>query len=61
MYRTPREVTTKILELCEMRLLDPYSVLLMALNYMSEDEVAKMAHYEGLFETEDDEHLDPNS
>ena len=52
-----REVTNKILEMIDEHLLDPKDVVLMALKWMSEDDVAEMAKANELFVevTEDEE------
>lgn len=49
-----REKTNKLLEDIEMGLLDKDQVILACLKYMSEDDVADMAHCNGfLWEDED--------
>jgi hypothetical protein len=52
-----REATNKILEMVDEGLLNPRDVLLMALKWMSEDDVKEMAEANELFEedTEDEE------
>ena len=51
-----RKVTNQLLELIEEGVLDPLSVLKSCLCYMSEDDVADMAHdNELLVEEEEDE------
>jgi hypothetical protein len=52
-----REATNKILEMVDDGLLNPRDVLLMALKWMSEDDVKAMAEANELFEedTEDEE------
>ena len=50
-----REATNKILEMIEEGILDPETVVTCALKYMSEDEVADMAHINELFPMEEDE------
>ena len=58
-YRS-RRTTNKLLELCEEGALDTYQVLLAALSYMSESDVADMAESNELLEAdeEDDEDSD---
>ena len=48
-----REATNKILEMVEEGLLDRDTVIMACLKYMSEDEVADMAHCNEFFEGED--------
>lgn len=50
-----REATNKVLELVEEGVLDPQTVILACLKYMSEDDVADMAHINGFFEEEEEE------
>jgi len=50
-----RDATNKILEMVEEGVLDPTAVLSSALCYMSEYDVADMAHQEGFLVVEDDE------
>lgn len=54
--RPVREATNKILEMVDEGLLNPRDVLLMALKWMSEDDVKEMAEANELFkeEAEDD-------
>lgn len=53
----PREATNKILEMVDEGLLNPRDVLLMALKWMSEDDVKEMAEANELFkeDTEDED------
>jgi len=51
-----REATDKILELVEQGILDKDTVIMSCLKYMSEDEVADMAHCNEFFL--DDEEFD---
>ena len=48
-----REATTKILEMVEEGILDRDTVIMACLKYMSEDDVADMAHVNEFFEEED--------
>ena len=50
-----RQATNRILEMVEFGLLDKDQVILACLKYMSEDEVADMAHANEFFFTEEDE------
>jgi len=50
-----REATNKILEMVEDGILDRDTVIMAALKYMSEDEVADMAHVNDFFDSEEDE------
>lgn len=50
-----RKVTNKLIELVEEGLLDSHTLIVACLTYMSEDEVADMAHINGLIEEEDDD------
>jgi hypothetical protein len=52
-----RKVTNQLLELVDDGVLDPRAVILACLSYMSEDDVADMAHNNELIdeEEEDDE------
>ena len=50
-----REATNKILELVEEGVLDKDNVILACLKYMSEDEVADMAHINEFFNEGDEE------
>ena len=54
MYKT-REATERILELVEDGLLDKDTVILACLKYMSEDDVADMAHANEFFYEEEEE------
>jgi hypothetical protein len=49
-----RKATNKLLELIEEGVLDPQTVLEACLCYMSEDDVADMAHANELLEEEED-------
>ena len=54
----PRQATDKILEMVEEGILDKDTVIMSCLKYMSEDDVADMAHSNEFFineEEEDDE------
>ena len=48
-----REATTKILEMVEEGILDRDTVIMACLKYMSEDDVADMAHANEFFDEED--------
>jgi len=48
-----REATNKVLELIEDGILDRDTVIMACLKYMSEDEVADMAHINELFVDEE--------
>lgn len=50
-----REATNKILELVEEGILDKDEVIMACLKYMSEDDVADMAHVNEFFYEEDDD------
>lgn len=51
-----RQATIKVIELCEEGVLSWEAVALAALRYMSEDDVADMAHqYEWIEEEEEEE------
>ena len=50
-----REATNRILELVEEGLLDRDTVIMACLKYMSEDDVADMAHANEFFLDEDEE------
>lgn len=50
-----REITSAVLTLIEEGVLDRDSVILACLKYMSEDEVADMAHANGFLDNEEDE------
>lgn len=54
MYGT-RKVTNKLLEMIEEGALDAETVVRCCLNYMSEDDVAEMAHREELLVEEEEE------
>ena len=49
-----REATNKILEMIEEGVLDKDQVIMAALKYMSEDDVADMAHCNEFFDEEDE-------
>lgn len=50
-----RKITNQLLEMVDEGLLDPRHVLLCALKYMSEDDVADMAHCNELITEEEEE------
>jgi hypothetical protein len=50
-----RKVTNKLLELIEEGVLDAQTVLSACLSYMSEDDVADMAHANELLEEEEED------
>lgn len=50
-----REATNKILEYVQDGLLDRDTVILACLKYMSEDEVADMAHFNEFFPVDDED------
>lgn len=50
-----RKATNKILEMIEEGLLDRDTVIIACLKYMSEDDVADMAHANMFFEDEDED------
>lgn len=50
-----RETTNKVMELVDEGVLNPRDVLLMALKWMSEDDVKSMAEANELFKEEEDE------
>jgi len=50
-----REATNKILEMVEDGLLDKDAVIMACLKYMSEDDVADMAHCNEFFPEEDED------
>jgi len=50
-----REATTKILEMVEEGVLDRDQVIMACLKYMSEDDVADMAHANEFFYEEDED------
>lgn len=56
-YRT-RRTTNKLLELVEEGVLDPQTVLLAALNYMSESDVADMAESNEFLDSDDSDDED---
>lgn len=60
MHWRTRMVTNKILELIEEGLLDPQTVALCCLNYMSEADVADMANINELIPMEEEEEC-PNA
>lgn len=53
--RPVREATNKILEMVDEGLLNPRDVLLMALKWMSEDDVKAMAKANEIYLTEEEE------
>lgn len=54
-----REATNRILELVEEGILDRDEVIMACLKYMSEDEVADMAHANEFFYIEDEDDGQP--
>jgi len=54
-YKPTRTMTNKILEAVEAGLIDKDMLIMACLKYMSEDEVADMAHANDLFGFEDEE------
>jgi len=50
-----REITSAVLTLIENGMLDRDTVIMACLKYMSEDEVADMAHINGFLDDEADE------
>ena len=50
-----RKATNKVIELAEAGVLSWETIARAALNYMSEDEVAAMAWYNGFIEDEDED------
>jgi len=50
-----RKATSKLLEMIECGILDKDQVILACLNYMSEDDVADMAHCNEFIEEEEQE------
>ena len=50
-----RKITNEILELLEEGVLQPDTVIMACLKYMSEDEVRDMANINGFLENEEDE------
>ena len=53
-----RQATDKILEMVEEGILDKDTVIMSCLKYMSEDDVADMAHSNEFFINEEDEEDD---
>jgi hypothetical protein len=53
-----RKATNKIIEMVDEGLLNPRDVLLMALKWMSEDDVKEMAEANELFEEENDDEFE---
>ena len=53
-----REATVKILEMVEEGILDRDTVIMACLKYMSEDDVADMAHANEFFDDEDYDYED---
>ena len=51
----PRQATDKILEMIDEGILDKDTVIMSCLKYMSEDDVADMAHSNEFFINEEDE------
>ena len=54
-----RQATNKILEMVEEGILDKDTVIMSCLKYMSEDDVADMAHSNEFFINEEDEDDEP--
>lgn len=54
-HHETRKATNKILEMIDEGILNPRDVALMALKWMSEDEVKAMAEANELFEKDDEE------
>jgi hypothetical protein len=52
--RGAREITSAVLTLIEDGILDKDTVIMACLKYMSEDEVADMAHINGFLDEEDE-------
>ncbi len=50
-----REATNQLLEMVEEGMLDRDAVILAAVNYMSEDDVADMCRINEFFDTEEEE------
>jgi hypothetical protein len=50
-----RKATSKLLEMIECGILDKDQIILACLNYMSEDDVADMAHCNEFIEEEEQE------
>jgi hypothetical protein len=58
-HSTPvREATNKVLEMVDNGILNPRDVLLMALKWMSEDDVKAMAEANELFEEDEEDEED---
>ena len=53
-----RQATDKILEMVEQGILDKDTVIMSCLKYMSEDDVADMAHHNEFFINEEDDEED---
>jgi len=53
-----RQATDKILEMVEQGILDKDTVIMSCLKYMSEDDVADMAHSNEFFINEEDDEED---
>jgi hypothetical protein len=53
-----REATNKVLEMVDNGILNPRDVLLMALKWMSEDDVKAMAEANELFEEDEEDEED---
>ena len=53
-----RHATDKILEMVEQGILDKDTVIMSCLKYMSEDDVADMAHHNEFFINEEDDEED---
>jgi hypothetical protein len=53
-----RKNTNRLLEMVENEEIDKYTVILMCLKYMSEDEVTEMMRVNELFEEEEEDDLD---
>jgi hypothetical protein len=49
-----RKVTSQVLEMVEEGILDKDTVIMACLKYMSEDEVADMAHINGFTDTDEE-------
>lgn len=50
-----RKVTNQLIEMVEEGLLDSHTLIVACLKYMSEDEVADMAHINGFTDDTDEE------
>jgi hypothetical protein len=61
MKHNTRAATRRVLDYVEEGVLTWEQVATAALNYMSEDDVANMAHCNDFFEDEDEEEYDDNS